>query len=154
MYDIALQDLPGNPPYCFKDHRKAKHPYLSRHGEIWVDKIKSSTLMYKFFCITNLICLMMNEAEKQKKGLVHEDDFFIVHDALMLITANETINWTINNVHLHRWFLPLILLQNGNPYAGHPVGNSPEFVPLDNSLNHDILHSLRMHIIFEMLHLI
>ena len=97
---------------------------------------------------------MMNEAEKLNKGLVHEDDFFIVHNALMLITANETINWTRNNVHLHRWFLPLNLLQNGNPYAGHPVGNSPKFVPLDNSLNHDILHSLRMHIIFEMLHLI
>ena len=33
IYDIALQDLPGNPPSSFKDHRKSKNPYLSRYGE-------------------------------------------------------------------------------------------------------------------------
>ena len=36
-------------------------------------------------------------------------------------------------------------MQDGNPYAGRTVGNSPEFVPLDNSLKLDIVHSLRMH---------
>ena len=36
-------------------------------------------------------------------------------------------------------------LQNRTPYAGRPVGNSPKFMPLDNSLNIDILHSLRFH---------
>ena len=36
-------------------------------------------------------------------------------------------------------------LQEGTPYAGRPVGNSPEFMPLDNSLNRDILHCLRFH---------
>ena len=36
-------------------------------------------------------------------------------------------------------------LQDGTPYDGRPVGNSPEFMPLDNSLNRDILHSLCMH---------
>ena len=41
--------------------------------------------------------------------------------------------------------LPLNRLQDGTPYAGHPVGNIPKFMPLDNSLNHDILLSLRMH---------
>ena len=28
IYDIALQDIPGNPPSYFKDHRKAKNTYL------------------------------------------------------------------------------------------------------------------------------
>ena len=37
-------------------------------------------------------------------------------------------------------------MQDGTPYVGRPVGNIPEFMPLDNSLNHDILHSLCMHI--------
>ena len=36
-------------------------------------------------------------------------------------------------------------LQDGTPYAGRPVGNSPDFMPLDNSLNRDILHCLRFH---------
>ena len=31
------------------------------------------------------------------------------------------------------------------PYAGRPEGNDPKFIPLDNSLNRDILHSLRFH---------
>ena len=46
------------------------------------------------------------------------------------------------NNYFHRWLLPMNGLQNGTPYSGCPVGNSPEFVPLDNSLNRDILHSL------------
>ena len=82
IYAIALQSLPGNPPSSFKDHRKAKNPYISRYGERWVNKLKSSTAMSKFCCITNLIRFMMNEAEKLMKGSVHEDDLFIVHDAL------------------------------------------------------------------------
>ena len=39
--------------------------------------------------------------------------------------------------------------QDGTPYAGRPVGNSPEFMPLDNSLNRDILHSLRFHCVLS-----
>ena len=47
--------------------------------------------MSKFCCITDLIRFMMKEAENQMKGSVNEEDFFIVHDALVLMTANETI---------------------------------------------------------------
>ena len=45
IYDISLQDLPGKPPPSFKDHRKAKNPYILRYGERWVEKLKSSTEM-------------------------------------------------------------------------------------------------------------
>ena len=86
IFDIALQALPGNPPSPFKDHRKSKNPYLSRYGEIWVDKLKSSTKMSKLCCITGLISFMMNGSDKTMKGSVHEDNFFIVHDDLVLIT--------------------------------------------------------------------
>ena len=34
---------------------------------------------------------MMKEAEKLMKGSVHEDDLFIVRDALVLMTSKETI---------------------------------------------------------------
>ena len=40
-------------------------------------------------------------------------------------------------------------LHDGIPYAGRPVGNIPEFMPLDNSLNRDILHSLRFHCVLS-----
>ena len=42
--------------------------------------------MSEFCCITNLISFMTNEAEKLMKGSVHEDDFFIFHDALVSMT--------------------------------------------------------------------
>ena len=41
-----------------------------------MEKLKSSTAMSKFCCITNLISFMMKEADNLMKGSVHEDDFF------------------------------------------------------------------------------
>ena len=58
-----------------------------------MDKLKSYTAMSKLCCITNPIRFMMNEEEKLMKGSVNENDLFIVHDALVLMTAKETINW-------------------------------------------------------------
>ena len=83
------------------------------------------------------------------KGSVREDDFFIVHDALVLMTAKETIKWMREKNCFHRWLLPMNVLQDGTPYAGRRVGNSPEFMPLDNSLNRDILQSLHFHCVLS-----
>ena len=91
----------------------------------------------------------MKEAENLMKGSVHEDNFFIVHDDLVLMAAKETIEWMKQKNYFHRWLLPMNGLQDGTPYAGRPVGNSPEFMPLDNSLNRDILNSLRFHCILR-----
>ena len=93
IYDHALVDLPRKPTPSVKDHRKARNTYYSGYGERWVDKLKSSSSMSKFCCITDLIRFMMKEAENLMKGSVHEDDFFIVHDDLVLMTAKETIQW-------------------------------------------------------------
>ena len=40
-------------------------------------------------------------------------------------------------------------LQYGTPYSGRPVGNSPKFMTLDNSLNRYILHSFRFHCVLS-----
>ena len=53
------------------------------------------------------------------------------------------------NNYFHRWFLPMYGLQDGTPYDGRPVGNIPEFMPLDHSLNIDILHSLCFHCVLS-----
>ena len=105
--------------------------------------------MLKFCCITDLIWFMMKEAENLMKGSVHEGNLFIVHDALVLMTVKETIKWMKNNNYFHHWLLPMNGLQDGTPYSGRPVGNIPEFMPLDNSLNRDILHSLRFHCVLR-----
>ena len=78
---------------------------------------------------------MMKEADKLMKGYVHEGDFSIVHDALVLMTAKEKIKWMKYNNYFHRWLLPINLVKDLKHYDGRPVGNSPKFMPLDNSLN-------------------
>ena len=105
--------------------------------------------MSKFCCITDLIRFMMKEAENLIKESVHEDYFFIIHDALVLMTAKETIKWMKEKNFYHCWLLPMNGFQDGTPYDGRPVGNSPEFMPLGNSLNIDILHCLRFHCVLR-----
>ena len=114
-----------------------------------MDKLKFSIAMSKFCYITDLIRFMTNEAEKLMKGSVHEDNFYTVQEALVLMTAKEKINWMKQNGYLLIWLLPLNGLQDGTHYAGRPVGNSPEFMPLYNSLNRDILHSLHFHCVLS-----
>ena len=99
--------------------------------------------MLEFCCITDMIRLMINESDKLMKGSVNEDDFFIVHDDLVLMTEKETIKWMKENNYFHCWLLPMNVLQYRTPYARRHVGNSPGFMPSDNSLNRYILHSLR-----------
>ena len=83
------------------------------------------------------------------KGSVHEENFFIVNDALVLIIAKETIKWMKENNYFHLWLLPMNGLQDGTRYYGRPIGNIPEFMPLDNSPNRDILHSLSFHCVLS-----
>ena len=68
---------------------------------------------------------MIKEAENLMKGSVHEDDLFIVHDTLVLMTVEETIQCMKEKNYYHRWLLPMNGLQDGTRYAGCPVGNSP-----------------------------
>ena len=61
---------------------------------------------------------MVKEAENPMKGSVHEDDLFIVHDDLVLMTAKEMITWMKENNYFHRWLLLMNGLQDGTPYVG------------------------------------
>ena len=83
----------------------------------------------------------MKGAKKLVKGYVHEDDFFIIHDALVLMTVKEKIIWIKEKNYLHHWLLPMNRFQDGTPYDGLHVEYSPELMPIDNSFNRDIFHS-------------
>ena len=149
IYENGLVALTMKPRPSIKDHRKAKNPYFSRYGDRWVEKLKLSSSMLKFCCITDLIRFMMKEAEKLMKGSVHEDDLFIIHDALVLMTSKETIIWRKENNFLYCWLMPMNGLQDETTYSGRPVGNIPNVMPLDNSLNREILHSLSFHCVLS-----
>ena len=55
----------------------------------------------------------------------------------------------IENNYLHRLLLPMNGFQDGTPYDGRPVGNRPEFMPIHNRLNRDILHPLRFNCVLS-----
>ena len=93
IYEHGLIPIPRKQTPSIKDHRKSKNTYLSIYGERWVDKLKSSSSMSKFYYITDIIWIMMTKSEKVMKGYVHENDLFIAHDALVLITAKEIVKW-------------------------------------------------------------
>jgi|Transcript_29455 hypothetical protein len=86
------------------------------------------------------------------KGTVHEDDwFFYHHDALSLITAQETIKWMKEKYYFKHWILPENGLHYRDPdlktHSKRPTGDSPpENVPWDNSLNQDVHLSVDMHV--------
>ena len=91
----------------------------------------------------------MKEAHNLMKGCVNEDNLFIVHDYLLFMTAKETITWMKENNYFHLWLLSIGGFQDGTPYDGRSVGNNPDFMPLDNSLNRDILHSFHLHCVLS-----
>ena len=49
--------------------------------------------------------------------------------------TTSTIQWMKEVDIYKRWLLPKNNLNGGTTYSGRPVGNPPEFMPLDNALN-------------------
>ena len=66
------------------------------------------------------------------------------------MTAKETVRWMKEkNIYKH-WILPELgcndIIGGKNCYANRPVGNSPELMCLDNSLNKDVCECFRRHV--------
>jgi hypothetical protein len=48
------------------------------------------------------------ETEKLFKGSKYEDDWFVYHDALCLMTASDTKKWMEEQGYLKRWIRPML----------------------------------------------
>ena len=53
--------------------------------------------------------------------------------------------WFDGKPIINRWLIPYNDLNKNTRYHQRPVGNSPEFMPLDNSLNGYLKNSLMHH---------
>jgi hypothetical protein len=142
----ASDPLPGNaPPNVVTNHKLAANPCESRCGPEWKDCIAKSCFMAKYVCITTLVQHVCDESKTLMAGTKHEDDWLFYHDALSLMTAKDCTAWMKDeNIHA-RWLLPMLDCNAGTPHELKPVGNSPELMPLDNSLNQDLHESVRQH---------
>ena len=116
IYEHGLEDLPQKPTPAIKYH-------------IWRDmgrEVEVFLLHVKIIYITVLIWFMVKEGNKMMKGYMNEEYFFIVHNDLVLMTAEERITWMRENKYFHAWLLPMNRLHYGTPYTIHLVGNSPK----------------------------
>ena len=105
--------------------------------------IDESVALSPYVCVTDLIDHVIRESQSIMNGTIYEKNWFFYHDALSLMTANQSRDWMSkqkhgNKTYLERWLLPFNGMNKGTQYKFMPVGNSPEFNPLDNSLNRDL----------------
>ena len=143
LIPVAKNAIPGSCTYPIVDHRKSPNPYESKYGEAWRDVIKSTTALSSHANIQDLILHIVNESQEIMNGTRFEKSWYFYHDALSQLTANDTKEWMRNTVVsgkkiIDRWLVPMNDISINTPYHARPVGNSPEFMPLDNSLNNDI----------------
>ena len=139
------------------DHRLAPNPFESKYGANWKSKIDKSPTMRLVNPISEMIRHMAQESSNALKGTKYEGKALFYHDALSQLTESKTVEWMQKNECEGRklidmWIRPVlgcnneIVLSNGkktNNYAGRPPGNSPEFMPLDTTLNQDIHMNVR-----------
>jgi predicted flap endonuclease-1-like 5' DNA nuclease len=152
--DLAKMSQNVNQPAdLIQDHRQADNPYLSLYGEgEWEGKIKKSVTMSGYVSIADMIEFMVVESQRVMRGTYHEDDWFFYHDALSLMTATSTIEWMKKKDYLRRWLLPMNQLgaddKDLKAYMNRPVGNSPEMMPWDCSLNKDLKDAVMRHVCY------
>ena len=136
----------GVCPFGIQDYRKSPNPYLARYNDdLWREKIEASVYMQKFMCVTTLVSMIYQTSKRAFVGTTHEKTWFFYHDALKQMTAKSTVKWMKKEGFYKRWLIPQLGLNAFTVYANRPVGNRPEFMPLDNSLNADIQFSLSLH---------
>ena len=143
-----LRDHPSHLGACnhvVVDHRSKSNPYQSRYGSFWEEEIKKTSFMKQYSCIRDLVTHIHDHTKEIFKGTVHEDDWFFYHDALKQLTAKSTVAWMKEKGYYSRWLIPQLGLNGGTVYVYRPVGNRPEWMPLDNSLNNDIQSALSLH---------
>ena len=120
------------------DHRKAANPYLSRYGDDWKQHIRTDIARSGSICITDLVLHMNSATADAFKDTQWRDNYFWYHDALTQLTCKRTRKWLTEEGLIKHWLLPVGPCNKGTVYFGRPVGNSPEIMPWDCSLNADV----------------
>jgi hypothetical protein len=142
---LSLLSLGNIPTNAVMDHRKSDNPYLSLYGDDWKIHIEKCTSLKSHVCVTTLIQHIVDASMECMRGTKYEDSWVFMHDALIQMTCKSTIQWMKKIGIYHRWILPELDLNIGTIYAGRPVGNSPEFMPWDSSLNKDVDDAFHRH---------
>jgi hypothetical protein len=163
--DMAQDMQPGKCPYpySFDYVQDQANPYEHRYGSEWLTEIHkvAQSGLTKVTCVTDLIEHIDKETKAAFKGTTYADTYRWSHDALTQMCDAACKKWMKENGYWERWVKPELALnsiieiigENGKPvvstrYRERPVGDSPELMPHDSSLNWDVDVSNRMHVLF------
>ena len=151
LQDNVAESEPGQCPYLPVEYRQDENPYKARFGENWKEEIGKVQLMSSYKCITDLINHLVLATDEVMRGTKYEGKGLFFHDALSLLTAKDSVAWMKEKGIYQRWIVPVLRCndlvgENKNCYAKRPVGNSPELMCLDMSLNKDIRECLHCHV--------
>ncbi len=125
--------------------QKEDNPYQARFGDAWRVKIKATAQLSKYCDVRDMI------AEYLVQETLRAGKKYFYHNALSLLTAKESIDYMRENGYLAMWIRPQNKQFESRPewkmknYYGQPVGNSPELMQLDTSLNTDVHESVNCH---------
>ena len=158
----SIDNAPAVVYFIDKDN-----PYAAKFGtekdvwgqEVWITKMKKSSAFSGKVCITDLVKHMVRQTKKCYENTMQKDLYHFAHDALSQLNKKCCVEWMMNTTIpgettrvYKRWVKP----ENGlNDHFGpkwwrRPIGNSPELMPLDNSLNQDVHESVRRHTVMSL----
>ena len=145
--------LDGEPPPSI-NFLEDPNPYKARYGDNWENEIRKSKFHKNSCCVTDLVKHMMDTSSEFFEHTEHAGKWYIYHDALVLMTEKGCVKWMKNTrvsefdtrTYYECWILPQLgLNDNISRYGGRPVGNCPELMPWDASLNRDSHETVRRH---------
>ena len=142
--------VPPLPTY----HLDHSNHWESRYGNRWREEIDKSSLMSNYTSICSLLHHIIREGERIFGGTEREGDWVFYHDALSTMTAKKTVEWMKTEfvkgnsgpTYHDKWMKPVL---NITLDSRHYVGNQPEKMPMDNSLNEDQNLAVDRHVILS-----
>ena len=138
-----------------------KNPYESRYGAKWKIEMKkySRSGLTRFRCVTDLVEHIDRETAKCFENTAYAKNYYWSHDALSQMCDKRCTEWMKEKGFYERWIKPELKCndvvttttesgekKHNHHYKNRPVGDQPELMPLDASLNWDIDCSLNMHV--------
>ena len=147
LQNITLGKAPSD---LYIDYRTFANPYQERYKENWEKEIKKA-LSKKVVCVEDMVTHIFETTKEVFADTKFKDNFYFYHDALSLMTCAETIKWMKEKDYYKHWLLPEMNLNSSGPtarYKGRPVGDSPELMPLDSTLNKDVDDAVNMHVAY------
>ena len=159
----ALKGLTPYPiPYDYVEGN-TNDLYLNRYGNSWEEQIKkvSRSGLPLVQCVTDLIEHINRITKEAYKDTPFKDTYFWSHDVLKQMCDPTCQAWIKEKGYRKHWIVPVLECNKevsmfcpekyktitSKHYTDRPIGNQPELMPLDASLNWDIYCSLNMHVL-------